>query len=268
MAATPTRYKPKNPTPTKGTHPTWSKSESWYVRFGKLNDPLTRQQTKALRECFGNTNKGMDRRLRQLKRDWKKICAVAQYVAMGSHAQDKVTKIFSGKGMKRARDTQLREAIRASEAAAKAVEKMTQLWSPLVSTGGLQPAKLFELHNWADAVIARLADERKAMKHHGTLPTAKVKTGQPERPETYRLKILASYFRYRRWEVSSQMDSVLSQTCSAVLTGTLAPINPTRLKAVVNSNHSYEALLPFADPNRSPKALTRRLTLTRLSSKK
>jgi hypothetical protein len=253
--------------PAKGTHPVWSPSESWYIRFRKLNDPLTRKQSEMLRRNFGWTEE-QSRQLRQLKRDWKKISAVAQYVALCSAIQATTTKLFSGKGMKRARDTQLREAIRASEAASKAVERMTTLWTPLLSTGGLQLVKLRELHNWADTVIARLADERKAMKHHGTLPTAKVKTGRPEEPETYRLKILASYFRYRRWDVSSEIESFFSLICSAVLTGSERFMNPTRLKAVVNSDYSYEALLPFADPSRSSRALVRRVTLRRVSSKK
>jgi len=269
MAATPLRYIPKNPTPAKGTHPSWTQSQSWYIRWSKLDNPLTRQQTKALRDCFGTANEDMDKRLRQLKRDWKKISAVAQYVAMASHTQDETKKLFFGKAMKRARDRQLRAAIRASETAANAVEEMTQLWSPLVSTGGLQRVrKQFELLDWADAVIAKLADERKAMEHHGTLPTAKLKTGRPEEPETHRLQILASYFRYRRWGVSSKIDGLFSQTCSAVLHSTLDPINPERLKAVVNSDYSYDALLPLADTNRSSRALVGGVTLRGFKSKK
>jgi hypothetical protein len=253
--------------PAKGTYPLWALSESWHVRFRKLNDPLTPQQSQMLRRNFGWSEDG-SKRLRQLKRDWKKISAVATYVAMQGAGKATTTKLFSGKEKKPARDRQVRAAIRANDEAAAAVKNMTQLWSPLVSTGGLRIMKQLKLHNWADAVLAGLTDERKAMKHYGTLPTAKIKTGRPEEPETYRLKTLASYFRFRRWDVSSKIDGLFSQTCSAVLTGSERFMNPTRLKAVVNSNYSYEELLPFAYPNRSSKALTRRLTLTRVSSKK
>ena len=251
---------------TTPTRPAWSPSQDWYVRFSKLQDPLTRQESKALENCFGRSEKAQ-KELRQLKRDWRKINAVAQYVALLRTTDDNTAKIFFGKATKRWRDTQLREAIRASETAATAVKDMTRLWSPLASTGGLEVLKLLELRDWANAVIARLADERKAMKDHGTLPTAKVKTGKPEQPGTYRLRALASYFRYRQWDVSSKRDSFFAQVCAAVLTGTDAPINPTRLKAVVNSGYSYEAILPFADTRRPSKALAKKLKLVRIGPK-
>jgi hypothetical protein len=110
---------------------------------------------------------------------------------------------------------QLREATAAADTATEAVTTMVDLWGPLADSPG-QATAVLELRTLADAVISRLAREREAMKRRCALLPVPAKRGKPDQPETYRLRVLASYFRHHEWPVSSSMNGEFALTCEVV----------------------------------------------------
>jgi hypothetical protein len=239
MARTPTRT-------AKSTKPFALRGQDWWDRLHKLRDPLTPTQKRGLQAAFSGG--------RTLQADWKRISEMAEYVALRHVTDATQTKVFVGKGSARYVRKQLTGAMAAADAATKALNTVVEHWGSLAGAPG-QVKAMVELRNWADTVISRLADEREAMKRRRTSLPVPVKRGNPDDPETYRLRVLASYFRHHEWPVSSSMTGEFALAC-AVITST--PLNPTRLKRIVASRYPYTALLAGAPPFKptAPRTIT------------
>ena len=183
-----------------------------------------------------------------LQRDWTRISEMARYVALLRDTDASLTKLFFGKGTMRQRSKRLREARAAADTATEAVTTMVDRWGPLADPPG-QAKAVLELRDWADAVISRLAYEREGIERRRALLPVPAKRGKPDQPETYRLKVMAAYFRHHGWIVSSSMNGKFALSCEAVTTGILAkPINPTLLKDVIASRYPYTLLLAETRP--------------------
>ena len=203
MAKTPKQKGPR-PSPRRAT-------DDWHVNLARLLEPLTPEQRDTLSAIFKERKEDAT----SLLQDWKRISEVAHYVALRHAADATITKLLFGKGLTRAVRMQLREATAAADTATEAVTTMVDLWGPLADSPG-QATAVLELRTLADAVISRLAREREAMKRRCALLPVPAKRGKPDQPETYRLRVLASYFRHHEWPVSSSMNGEFALTCEVV----------------------------------------------------
>lgn len=195
-----------------------------------LFKPLAPKQKKDIRASFG-----MQRQpdAEQLLRDWGHISYQAYERTLADYIQAERTRIvFTGRAGQQ-RETRLKKATAAATEAIQAVKKMVVQWR--------SDTDAVALALWTNSVIARLDQERKCIREYqtraGQWPKASVKRGQPEQPATYRLKVLAAYFRHHEWEVSSREHSLFATLAVTVTTGN--PLNHTLLKAVVASCDSY-----------------------------
>jgi len=196
-----------------------------------LFEPLTPEQEEDIRASFGMQRQ---RDAEQLLRDWRHISYQAYERTLADYTQAEWTRIvFTGRAGQQ-RETRLKKATAAATEAIQAVKKMVVNWRS-------EDTDAVALALWTNTVIARLDKERETIRQHqtraGQWPKASVKRGQPEQPATYRLKVLAAYFRHHGWGVSSREHSLFAKLAVTVTTGN--PLNHTLLKAVVASRDSY-----------------------------
>ena len=231
------RKKPRASRPTrKGTSPYQSDK-----RFGKrggsialLLHDLTSEQNEDIRACFGPQRQ---QDAEQLLREWTHISTEALHITLDAYMHaERIRILFTGRAGQQ-RHTRLKKATAEADKAITAVKAMVEGWRyELDGTNAVAFAR------WTNDVIARLEQEREAIRQYqtraGQWPKASVKQGPPEEPATYRLKVLAAYFRHHGWEVSSQARSLFTNIAEAVTTGG-NPMFRTRLKAIVASRYPY-----------------------------
>ena len=240
-ASPPPRKKVRAPRPTrKGTSP-YQSSKAFAARAGRialLLHPLTSDQEKDIRESFG-TRPGAE----QLLRHWTHISKEAYRWTLAEYLQAERARVLLGSRAGQQRHARLKKATAAAARATKAVKDMVANWRSELGTDAIVKLAL-----WSDAVTSRLAQEREAIKRYRaqahTWSSLPGKSGPPEEPETYRLKVLAAYFRHHGLEVSAYTNSLFAQVAEAVLgratTATTGkPMYRPRLKAFVASRYVY-----------------------------
>jgi hypothetical protein len=240
-ASPPPRKKPRASRPTRKNTSPYQSSDSFAARAGRiwpLLDPLTQDEEDGIRDCFDLAD---HRGAEQLLRDWTHISSEAVRRTLSDYMHAERTRLlFSGRSPQQ-RDTRLKKATAATTEAIQAVKKMVANWRS-------EGTDAVALALWTNDVIARLEQERETIRqsqrHSAQLLRhlrrhRSIKRGPPEEPETFRLKILAAYFRHHKWEVSSRERSLFTNVVLAVTTGG-DPINHTRLKAVVQSRFTYQ----------------------------
>jgi hypothetical protein len=228
VAKTPKQKGPR-PSPRRAT-------DDWHVNLARLLEPLTPEQRDTLSAIFKERKEDAT----SLLQDWKRISEIAHYVALDVQTRhDAARLLINDRDTSNRRDAQLRKAAIAAGATAKALKEMVTLWSKHVDAPS--PAALSA---WADQVTVVLAQQREAIEQYRTRarkrPRVPLKTGRPEEPATYRLKVLAAYFRRHGWEVSSKEHSLFAELAVTVTTGN--PLKHARLKAAVASRYSYTTL--------------------------
>ena len=232
-ASPPPRKKVRAPRPTrKGTSP-YHSDKNFAVRTGRMSllfYPLTPEQEEDIRTSFGMQRQ---RDAKQLLRDWTHISYQAYGRTLAAYSQTEIERVlFTGRAGQQ-RDTRLTKATAAATEAIKAVKEMVVKWRSDTDSVALALR--------TNPVIATLTNEREAIEQYrtraGQWPKYSVKRGQPEQPATYRLKVLAAYFRHHGWRVSSREHSLFAKLAVTVTTGN--PVNHTLLKAVVASRDSY-----------------------------
>ena len=138
------------------------------------------------------------------------------------------------------RDTQLRRAATAADQTCRVLGEMVRFWSPHLDLPSSE-----SVSRWADGTRAQLAQYRDTIQRYRVemraLPRALVKTGRPEQPATYRLTVLAAYFRHHGWQITSGVSGLFALVAQTV-TPRRDAVDYPRLKAAVASRHSYTTL--------------------------
>ena len=225
--------------------PRQSPARDWFADLGRLFRPLTPGQCETIRAAFGQHRQ---KDAQRLLGDWARISEVAHQHALSTHwlATDNRLK----PRVRRRRDGQLRDAIAAADDAIRAIETVVTVWSRHL----LHMDSQTRLAQWGTELIASLTDQRGAIERQRSQarewPEVAGKDGPPTSVDTYRLEVLAAYFRHQGWPVTAAAGSVFATLAEEVINRgnpTFAP----RLKGVVASRHDY-ARLDAVAPHISP----------------
>ena len=239
--------------------PRQSPARDWYADLGRLFRPLTPDQCEAIRDAFGQHRQNDEERLLE---DWPRISEVAHQHALKTHERRQFAVTLLTPRTRARRDRQLGDAITAANAAISAIKTLADRWGRHVA-GESQ----LRLTQWATGLITTLTDQRGAIERQRSQarewPEVAGKDGPPTSVDTYRLEVLAAYFRHQGWPVTAAAGSVFATLAEEVINRgnpTFAP----RLKGVVASRHDY-ARLDAVAPHISPT--DKRLHLAAASQK-
>jgi len=213
-----------------------SPARNWHADLGRLFRPLAPNQCEAIRDAFGQRRQKDAQRLLD---DWPRISEVAHQHALVGHWRATDNRLKPR--VRQRRDRQLRDAIAAADVAIRAIETVVTVWSRHLTHMDSET----RLAQWGTGLIASLTVQRCAIERHRSQarewPEVAGKDGPPRSVDTYRLEVLAAYFRHQGWPVTAAARGLFAKLAEGILNRgnpTFAP----RLTAVVASRHDYPRL--------------------------
>jgi len=225
------------------------------IDFDVILEELTDDDAEEIRSLFRKKRRPAED-ADSLLADWRRISEVAHQYALRKELSLTVPAMLSRPDVRKRRDRQLSQAIRAARDAVHAIRLLFELASKHTDWN-----HSLELKAWAKRATKRLHQEHRMLRALRTqasrMETVAAPKGTPRWfAETCILEILAAYFRLKSWPVSTSGDGLFAMVGCIVLPGSRLNLNFHRLKSIAASQLDYEALeqdaprgVQFANPN-------------------
>jgi len=181
--------------------------------------------------------------------DWFRFSEVAHQHALHSYFSFSTPELLMSPPVRKRRDKQLRQATQAAGTAIDAINVLVEH----IGRHSAFDSWFFDFQCWAETAVAHLRSTQKATEHYRLIaqawPAVAKRRGTPRwLAESYRLEVLAAYFRNQRWRVAQTQTGLFAEVAFVVL-GRRSSMNHARLKALANSCLDYEALEAVAPRN-------------------